>query len=92
MKKMIAIVTKHTDRRLPTNSENGSFQNRPHLIHRMCPNRFQPLYQQVLNLKEQQKTFDAKKIAREILHKKVKVLSPEVRQIRNEMRELLKER
>ena len=60
--------------------------------HRMCPNRFQPLYQQVLNLKEQQKTSDAKKLAREILHKKVKVLSPEVRQIRNEMRELLKER
>lgn len=32
MKKMIAIVTKHTDGRLSTNPENGSFQNRPQVI------------------------------------------------------------
>ena len=49
-------------------------------------------YKLLSEKKEQYLERLAKKIAREILHKKVKVLSPEVRQIRNEMRELLKER
>ena len=32
MKIMITTTTKDTHKRLSTNSENGSFQNRPHLI------------------------------------------------------------
>ena len=60
--------------------------------HNMCPNRFQPLYQQVLNFKEQGKVSDAKNMARIILQKKAKILSPEVKHIRNEMHDLLKEK
>ena len=36
MKIMITTTTKDTHKRLSTNSENGSFQNRPHLISGMC--------------------------------------------------------
>ena len=32
MKKRIAIVTKHTRKLCPKNSENGSFEHRPRLI------------------------------------------------------------
>ena len=74
-------------------SELGEYASSDaHLVraHHMCPNRFQPLYQQLLNLKEQGKILDAKDLAREILRKKAKILSPEVKQIRNEMRDLLK--
>ena len=60
--------------------------------HHMCPNRFQPLYQQVLNLIEQGKISAAKNLARKIMRKKVKVLSPEVQYIRNEMRGLLQKK
>lgn len=59
------------------------------LAHFMVPVRFYPLYRLMLSTEQQGRLSDAQRLARIILHKQVKVPSPEVELMKKEARRVL---
>lgn len=57
--------------------------------HYMCPNRFEPLYQMALAYRQFGNRNDAANIAMDILQKKEKIPSEDIKSIKNEMRYFL---
>ena len=55
----------------------------------MCPNRFVPLYQLALLLKNKGKVKEARSLAHHIMNKPIKIPSPTINRIKREMRKLL---
>ena len=66
-------------------------QAEQHLMqaHNMCPSRFEPLYQLVQVKQKQDLQQEARKLALQILRKKVKVPSADVEDIKSEMKFIL---
>lgn len=56
---------------------------------KMCPNRFEPLYLSALNYMKQGKEAEARKLARIILQKKIKIPSKDIDNIKLEMKNLM---
>jgi hypothetical protein len=59
------------------------------LASNMIPNRFIPLYRLAKLYELTKQTYKAKLIAKEILFKPIKIISPEITMIKVEMEELL---